>query len=1228
MRLLLLLLLLLPGSLAAQGLPLIERLEERAEASAAAGKFADAEALYIDAALIAETHHQPRHQVSCLMAIAALHQNWDAWDAAQPDKSGPILEAALKLAIEFGDAELERQVLASRYFIDPFEFDRDRFDACLAQGMTSELEMFCQDAMFDADEDTIRLIEQGFTLVDTRVKAAWAKDPASLLEKAAGDAAKLKLPRMQIALLRDAGAHKGGLEPAIRRLLEARGAKVELARMDVAEAPARAEGATLDDWKLRLQAALNLGVNAGDYGLQESAARALGTLTGDSRWGVVADNAKRRARAELLMEGERARRKPETLTPELREKLLAQAGDGDFDKLIKTLGIAPPAPLTPEQKKKYTDALDKALATEGGKRFFAVVLADIAARPEGAGPLLKLVKADQSWFLDHLQGLPGPEHVPLLIELLDHKLNDIRTMAAAELFRLNPDGLQDRAAKFVKEERNAVSRAWILGWLARHGDANALNELEGIKPEARDAHIEASAVLMSLGYASAYRSMAEHVTDPAHSWRVGSAINRLPTSMGATLIYPFERSETLRMRMFAKRGTPNRLSLLTKTPDAAVALFGLPMNEEEARTCGTGELLRMEQIRGFGDEHIPLVDWMADRAGMGGAGIDSNLGGEGPFSELVRAERETSGRRNEGLVRTLVLVDKDEVGRARCRITAVAGNADIIDGRLVVPFRWTYDLNWEASGILGALYEQVIGAISLAGLFQKAELAIPGYEAIAGEVGVTLDGKPALRFPLPKKLGEGLADDEPLDRETILAGTVTVTFNFIDNPGAINFPVTALELPKADKPDLVAKEFIIDPPMPEYGRPTRMTLIVRNEGCSVKTDVLATASFYAKNPQGPEGWRKIYAEVFAARGWQPGEIRTFESRPLLVDGYFMNTYSYTYDPVKGDTMLKGGVDSFNQIEEGDEANNTREVQLPLELPEDLAKPLASDEALKALEQPFADLLAAQTMDELQAAYGRAANIIIPMEQQLPEIRIIGRHLMARYDMKKASIRAKEALEKLKRWQAEGNLSRERVIMIRDTLQECQQDLLDSGVPTTTEALEKARNATLLANNAAGALDDLAKLQEISGLDAEGPAAGNTLKALDGAMLVATECSRMIEEGKADAGNLLDASSNFAESLGLNIPGLSNLHRELLKAEVEYATKGFEKSADTLDIIAEMIEKGDSEERSKRLNESVGEVDRHLSAGPFNENSLKDIAKGWVKDLPVVGKIADVLFSWK
>jgi hypothetical protein len=121
---------------------------------------------------------------------------------------------------------------------------------------------------------------------------------------------------------------------------------------------------------------------------------------------------------------------------------------------------------------------------------------------------------------------------------------------------------------------------------------------------------------------------------------------------------------------------------------------------------------------------------------------------------------------------------------------------------------------------------------------------------------------------------------------------------------------------------------------------------------------------------------------------------------------------------------------------------------------------------------------------------------------------------------------------------------------------------------------------------------------------------------------------MIEEGKADAGNLLDASSNFAESLGLNIPGLSNLHRELLKAEVEYATKGFEKSADTLDIIAEMIEKGDSEERSQRLNESVGEVDRHLSAGPFNENSLKDIAKGWVKDLPVVGKIADVLFSWK
>src|SRR5690606_91436 len=117
----------------------------------------------------------------------------------------------------------------------------------------------------------------------------------------------------------------------------------------------------------------------------------LHALTGETRWNTVADNAKRRARAELLMDGERALRKPGTLTPVLRDKLLARAGDRDFDRLIRMLGLAPPEPLSVEQKKRYTEALAKALSVDPDKRQAAALLADIAGRSEAAGVFLKLL---------------------------------------------------------------------------------------------------------------------------------------------------------------------------------------------------------------------------------------------------------------------------------------------------------------------------------------------------------------------------------------------------------------------------------------------------------------------------------------------------------------------------------------------------------------------------------------------------------------------------------------------------------------------------------------------------------------------------------------------------------------------------------------------------------------------------------------------------------------------
>ncbi len=1233
------LMLLLASGLCAQSAGMIPELRLRAQKLMQAEKHAEAKPLLRDAALMARLHHQPRHQALCMADLADCLW-WGDGDGDE-DRAAALLDAAARLAVEIGDAALERELLARRAGAPD---DNALLDAALAAGPGAQLEeMIVEFAPAEDDDEPPALpLARILELLDSRAHAALharggrAPQAMKLLTAAAAEAGKLGLVRFQIALLEDALALQPAPAGELRALYTRRGATVALARLDVRTAPARAEGEVLKDWVARLTGAMNVGVAAGDTALQADAALALARLTGAARWNLVAENARKRARWQLLADAQWAAAGPAArLDDDLRARLLAARGDPEVDRWLARLSLLEPD-RTEAQRRQFAAAVEEALADSKTARD-TLLLLDVAARPEAAAPLMRAMRKVvtlPALAMYVLEGLCTPQDVPQLLELAAYQgWPEAAAAAAAELFRLDPDG-QEAAARKLAAEVELVAAMWLYGYLARRGDAGALAELLATaKGTHAEAAVTAHGVLASLGFASGLAGLNSVLSAEQRPIAALTTLNRLPLHLGHHLLgLVVDHSPLVAARGYARRRVPDRENLV-RNNGYDVVIYQVPQNRREGALCGMALLDRFDQARKLGGNIADLFEWAALHAGMGGAEVDKWLAPaaeDNAFRAAARTERKTAAP-PAGLTRTLTLVDYDGTGRARCRITCVAGNADVINSALVVPFHYDYDVSWQASGILGALYRDVIGSISLAGLFKGARLVIPGHGPVTGELTTGLDGKPALRFALPAETGEGLGDDVTVGREVWITGVVQVEFIFIDNPGAVSFPVQALEPPAGDKPDLAALEIILDPPMPEFDRPARVTFIARNNGRTVASDKLVLARVSGNNPQGPDGWRAIFSMVVPAKGWQAGEYRVIESRPLLVPGFFMNRYSYLYSPARGDTRIMAVIDAEGVIEETDENNNRVTIELPLELPADLALPQAEEEALKALEKPFADLLAASTMDELQAAYARAAEIIIPLEHRSAAIRVMGRHLMGRYEMKKSNLRARQAMADLNRWKAEGTLTPERVRQVRDVLTRCEADFIASGVPVQANALEKARNATLLANNLAGAGEDAATLMRLGGLDVEGPVsegAGRTLKLLDGAALLLVESDRLIAEGKADAGNLLDAASNFTEGLGISVPGFSNLHRALLQAEVEYGTKGFEKCADALHIIAELIEKGESKERNDRLIASVAEVDKHLSAGPFNDESLKNIAKGWIKDLPVVGKIADILFSWK
>jgi len=67
-----------------------------------------------------------------------------------------------------------------------------------------------------------------------------------------------------------------------------------------------------------------------------------------------------------------------------------------------------------------------------------------------------------------------------------------------------------------------------------------------------------------------------------------------------------------------------------------------------------------------------------------------------------------------------------------------------------------------------------------------------------------------------------------------------------------------------------------------------------------------------------------------------------------------------------------------------------------------------------------------------------------------------------------------------------------------------------------------------------------------------------------------------------------------------------------------------KNAAALENVAAMI--AGEEGAEARMAERIRDVESHIQAGPFTREALGEIAKGWAKDIPVLGQIVDVIFS--
>ncbi|MCC6465431.1 MAG: hypothetical protein IT463_08850 [Planctomycetes bacterium] len=1235
--LLILLLALLAAACPAQPLRTVHELRVQADQAMTGEKYPEAYAALRDAALLAQHYGETEAQVQCMLELAALGL-WRGSPEPTEADAQRLLKRAVALAAQAGNPGLEYEALVAAWTADETAWALEVMDAAAAAGQWEMLEAAMplllppeeeeEEAEPAPGEDAVAAaLPPCLEALDLLAEATLARDGAKF-RAAAAVAAKAGLVRLQVHILSRGVAVDAALAPELALVAAKRGDRRAMALAALTAAPANPPAEGKDKALNELQQALAHARACHDAGLEAALCRRLGAWTGGRHWQVAAEAAERRGLERALEAGRLALAHPFLRTEAVTAGLRACGNHAEAVSLLRALGQGESAPVSAENAKAYCEALKAALLDEK-TGVHAAIVAEITGRPEAMPVLLEAVQGEKfPWPVTYaIETLAQPSHRAALIALLEHKDATMRECAAAALFRVGLGEFAPAARDILPKVKSDIAGVYLKGALVRAGDLALLEELKATAAGSGTVFaISANGVLASLGYASPMRALnglPDNVRSNSHM--MGDVLARMPRNWGAELVY-YTAGEFnyAGARAAALRGDTNRRSAFPVNQVGPLLWLAPRRNEVLDGDCNDVRLW-YENAKNRDPVVREMLGWICGLGGMRGGELESTLApaeNESTLRRLLRTELATAPEPLADNQRRIVLIDVDDIGYGRCLATAELGLPELADNRLLLPLRFEVSIEGVGTGIVGQMYTQVILALAATDVLKKVSVEIPGLPPLTATGSASDKDFSTWVVELPTEAGEGLEVRKlPLDR--ILQGTIKLELDFNGNPGSLSFPLTALPVPAGDKPDLVPEALVVEPPVPERDQPARVLVRVRNKGCTLDRRVASVVRIEAMNPQNERGWRGVASIVFENSIWRAGEVRTFELRPRFVDGYYMNRYSYHYTPALGDSRLRAVVDPSNFVAELSEDNNTLEMELPLEKPEAEGKRLAEAEVLQALQKPLEDVQAADTVDKLDEAWRRCREVLDPLLGWSDATAVLTDHYQAAYCMKRARLRSQEAVQRVQKAKAEGKLTHEVLRAAQQEIASAEAAYVAAGAPIKVEALEKARNATLLAANLPDAHNDLRNL-----LDEEQPfsEATKVLKVLDGAMLLAIEAQRARRDGSVDSGNVLDAAANFADAVELKVPGFSNLHRALLKAELDYADKGMRKNATALDAISSLIaqEAGAQE----RLDAAVADVGQHITAGPFNREAMTDIVKGWVKDLPVVGKLADVLFSWK
>lgn len=901
----------------------------------------------------------------------------------------------------------------------------------------------------------------------------------------------------------------------------------------------------------------------------------------------------------------------------------------EIDRLLPLLGAGEPErrPLPPERRARLLgllggdDALRTVACLEALRRSEAFPVAvDALASAKYPGYVALLVES-----------LARREDFDALLSLLGERKGDADVAAAAALFRITGPEQLPRIRKALEAKPSPVAALWLRGILAREGDAASIDFLaEAARGDDPAFSLDANAVLGRLGFATPFRTFATLPDGKAQGWFLHRVLARAPDSWGVELRWKGAATPT--DRCFAARGAnlrgdAGRVEALEEENEAFALLYELPRTPAERGICGTGWILRARSyLEKGGDELL----WASEGTGLAFDGGEELLRGrkEDPFAAYAAEDLEFHRFERLAGAQTRVLTTDNGSAWATVYATALPETGEIADGSLRLPFRFRVRTREGDDGSLAGKIGHIALSISLAGLVPDAEIRIPGFEPIAARVEAGAEDRLVVTAALPAaREGCGLGGRAPIPPETLAEGTVTLRLVLEKARASMTFPISFLLPPKRERPDLVAEELLLDPAVPRPGEETRITLRVRNLGKGVEEDRTISVRFSVLNPQAPEGRRTIDVRLDAARGWRPGERRTFEARPKVVRDWYMNRYAMSWTLAMGDTRLSAAVDADGAVAEEREDNNAVELEVPLRLPDEEGKRLASEELLRELETLLRSVGEAQTSVDAYSRIGALRTLLGRAKVEGPEIDVARLHVEAAVRIRVERLRVRDALREARALLAEPGADRAAVGRLVAAIVAAEGDLLAAGVPVKADTITYIRNRTQLAANLSGASGEALEFAGIlSGEGSESAESlktfGDTMNRIDGAMQLLRYARDRVKSGEADAGDAIEGMVSIAGGG----PGMSKLHQAMLQAELEYVDKGLRKEANALQALSDLI--GGDASAQQRLDAACRDVEAHVTAGPFHPDAVKNIALGDLKDKPILGKLLDAILSWK